>query len=79
MYYAEDVINGILCFRTSPTDRWQQYTPEQITKRFLQVKAAVEMAAQRMERLQALIDESEKIIENLKNLINENPDSGSGK
>lgn len=79
MYYAEEVINGVLCFRTSPTDRWQQYTPEQITKKYQEMKAGVNMAVQRMERMQKLLDDSQKIIENLKTFVDEYNDSNSGK
>ena len=33
MYHEEKVINGVLCWRSSPNGTWTQYTPEQLTKR----------------------------------------------
>lgn len=37
MYYQEEVINGILCFRTSPTDTWHEVSKKALTERVLRL------------------------------------------
>jgi len=31
MYFAECVIDGVLCWKSSPNGDWKQYTPKQLT------------------------------------------------
>lgn len=33
MYFEEKIIEGILCFRSSPNGAWQAYSREELTKR----------------------------------------------
>lgn len=37
MYYAEMIIDGVLCFRTSPNSDWIQFTAEQLTSRLIEM------------------------------------------
>jgi hypothetical protein len=37
MYYKEEVINGVLCWKGTPGGEWIPFTPEQLTKRLMVV------------------------------------------
>jgi hypothetical protein len=37
MYYAEKIINGILCCKFSPTDEWKPVSLEIATKRIIEL------------------------------------------
>ena len=39
MYYDEQVIDGVLCFRTNPKDKWTPFTRERLTSRILELQA----------------------------------------
>ena len=38
MFYEEKLINGILMFRNTPTDNWQQYSIEKMSQRIEEAK-----------------------------------------
>jgi len=38
MYYEEQVINGVLCHRSTPTGEWIQFTLEELTSKFVEMK-----------------------------------------
>lgn len=40
MYYEEQVINGVLCWRSTPSGEWVQKTPEQLTAMLLEARQA---------------------------------------
>ena len=40
MYYAEKVINGILCYKFNPDDEWKEFTAEKLTVRLLKAEQA---------------------------------------
>lgn len=31
MYHREEIINGVLCYKTTPNGEWIEYTKEQLT------------------------------------------------
>ncbi len=35
MYYAEDIINGKLCWKSHPRGEWIEFTQEQLTKKII--------------------------------------------
>jgi hypothetical protein len=39
MYYEEKIINGVLCNRTSPDDKWIPFTVEQLSRKVVDLKA----------------------------------------
>jgi hypothetical protein len=41
MYYEEQIINGILCYRNSPTSDWIEMTPKQLTSRIKKLKKEI--------------------------------------
>lgn len=49
MYYKEQIVNGILCYKNTPDGEWIEKTKEQLTKKITQLK--VDMA-----RLQNRLD-----------------------
>jgi len=38
MYYREKVIDGILCFQTTPNGEWKKLTSEQLTNKIVNLK-----------------------------------------
>lgn len=53
MFYIEEVINGVLCYKTSPAGIWRPLSDTKITERYSQLK----------EQLSALVVENEKLKE----------------
>lgn len=41
MYYREEVINGILCFKTTPNGEWKQVSAQEMTTRLLNAKDTI--------------------------------------
>lgn len=37
MYYAEEVINGVLCFKNHPNDDWTQFSQQQLTEKITEL------------------------------------------
>ena len=33
MFYREEVINGVLCYKVKPTGRWIEFTSEELTSK----------------------------------------------
>lgn len=44
MYYEEKIIDGVLCWRTSPDREFTPYSPQQLTERIEQYQAAIQRA-----------------------------------
>lgn len=42
MYHEEKVINGILCYRTTPTGEWKEFTKQELTERITKYRKALE-------------------------------------
>ncbi len=40
MYYCEEVINGVLCYKTSPAGKWNEFSAQSLTE---QLKKAESM------------------------------------
>lgn len=43
MFYEEQVVNGVLCWRNDPRDEFTPYTIEQLTRKYLAVKKYLEL------------------------------------
>ena len=43
MYYAEEVINGILHYKLNPNAEWEPFSKEALTERVLKLEQAVEL------------------------------------
>jgi hypothetical protein len=41
MYYEEQIINGVLMFRTNPSGDWQQCSIEKMSQRIVKIDAEV--------------------------------------
>ena len=37
MYYTEEIIDGILCWKDTPNGEWYQFTPEQLTDKLVKL------------------------------------------
>jgi len=57
MYYEENVINGILCHRSTPDGEWEQFTVEALTTAFISTKSALKSAENTIINLNNAIDE----------------------
>ena len=49
MYYKEEVINGVLCFKTTPNGEWKQFTLEQLTNKIVNLKNEVSQLNKELE------------------------------
>lgn len=38
MFYQEEIINGVLCWRGTPKGDWVEFTQEQLTKEIVRLK-----------------------------------------
>lgn len=38
MYYDEQVINGILCHRSTPKGEWIEFTAKELTEKIIELK-----------------------------------------
>lgn len=52
MYYVEEIVNGELCFKTSPNGKWQPLTNEQLTNRLLEARNQIETLQNQLENQQ---------------------------
>jgi len=43
MYYEEQIINGVLMFRTKPTGDWQQCSIEKMSSRIVEMEAEIKV------------------------------------
>lgn len=41
MYYKEEIINGVLMFRTAPDGKWQQCSIEKMSQRIVDLETSV--------------------------------------
>lgn len=41
MFYQEKIINGVLCFRTSPNSNFEEYSKQTLTNRIRKMKSAL--------------------------------------
>lgn len=57
MYKEERVVNGVLCWRGTPNGEWTQYTAEEITARYLEIKGKLRDAKDRIEQLEFVYEE----------------------
>ena len=64
MFYEEEVIDGILCFRTMPNGRWKQFTLVDLTGEYLEMKG-------QHERERKTNNELRKTIKLILDLLNE--------
>ncbi len=52
MYYAEEVVNGVLCWRDTPDGKWNPFTTEQLTLQLMATKRALVLSELRIEELE---------------------------
>jgi hypothetical protein len=38
MYYKEEIINGVLCYKTTPDGEWIAFTPEKLTAKITELQ-----------------------------------------
>ena len=38
MYHEEKIINGVLCWRGSPTGKWNEFSKEILTKKLMEAQ-----------------------------------------
>ena len=43
MFYEEQMVNGIMCWRNTPTGEWTQFTIEELSQRYSLVKKSADM------------------------------------
>ena len=44
MYYKEEVVNGVLCWKDTPDGKWNPFTPEQLTLQLMATKRALALS-----------------------------------
>lgn len=42
MYYKEEIIEGVLCYKHSPNGEWIKFSAQELTKRIIQLSEKVE-------------------------------------
>jgi hypothetical protein len=57
MYYEEQIINGVLMFRTKPDGNWQQCSIEKISQRIVEMGAEVEALKLQLSKAQKEAEE----------------------
>ena len=50
MYYVEDIINGILMYKTTPDGAWKQCSIEKMSERIIQMKKENAMLSTQCDR-----------------------------
>lgn len=53
MYHEEQIINGVLCHRSTPTGEWIPYTVEQLTTKYEQLNVRLIQTEQKLEKWQS--------------------------
>lgn len=41
MYYKEEIVNGILCWRGTPKGKWKEFSKEELTARIDKLERAL--------------------------------------
>ena len=59
MYREEEVINGVLCVRHTPSGEWKPLSPEELTERIQWLKESVELKAAVIKRITNSLNEEE--------------------
>ncbi len=62
MYYEEEIVNGVLCWRNTPDGEWIQYTVEALT-------VALQAARANSYQLEIKLNTAEGIIKNMKRVM----------
>jgi hypothetical protein len=47
MFYEEKVINGVLCFRTTPTTPFVEFSKERLTARITELEQKLKLGSER--------------------------------
>lgn len=50
MYYKEQIVDGVLCWKGTPDGEWTPMSPEKMTRKIMQLKIEVEMLKSKLER-----------------------------
>ena len=51
MYYEEKIINGVLCYRTTPNGEWEQFTLEALSAAYISLLALAKSNGERISEL----------------------------
>jgi len=51
MYHKEEIINGILCYKSFPNDEWHPYTLEHITQMMEKYRKERDAIAEELEKI----------------------------
>ena len=43
MYYAEEIINGVLCFKFTPEGDWIEFSKESLTRVIINLRKSIEI------------------------------------
>lgn len=54
MYHEEKIINGVLCYRTTPDSEFREYTKEQLTTIFIEMQRFEKEVEKLKNRLRAI-------------------------
>ena len=50
MYYKEEIVDGILCYKHTPDGEWIPMSPEKMTRKIMQLRIEVEILKSKLER-----------------------------
>lgn len=51
MYHKEEIIDGILCYKSSPNDDWHPYTLEALTDKIVSCRKERDAIAEELENI----------------------------
>ena len=55
MYYEEQMINGVMCYRTDPDGEFTPYTLEALSQRYESMKEEINDPASLLRRLERIV------------------------
>lgn len=55
MFYEEKIINGVLCWRSTPDGKFTPFTMEQLSNRVKDLEAVIRAYTERFHRIEEII------------------------
>lgn len=56
MFYKEEIINGVLCYQTTPHGKWKEFSKKALTEKHEKLKQILTYTRDNLEIVKALID-----------------------
>ena len=52
MYYKEEVVDGVLCWKNSPDGEWKQFSSKELTKQLIDLKRSLSLSNLQIEEFE---------------------------